>query len=59
MNLKGVFNCMKWEIRAMKEKGGVGGIVNASSVAGIRGYANYIAYCASKVSVICPCPLGF
>ncbi|KAL8763555.1 MAG: hypothetical protein Q9184_000681 [Pyrenodesmia sp. 2 TL-2023] len=34
VNLKGVFNCLKAELKRMKG----GSIVNASSVAGIRGY---------------------
>ncbi|KAL8868927.1 MAG: hypothetical protein Q9174_004660, partial [Haloplaca sp. 1 TL-2023] len=52
VNVKGVFNCMKFEIRGMKGMGGKGGIVNASSVAGLRGYPNHIAYCTSKHAVI-------
>ncbi|KAL8905485.1 MAG: hypothetical protein Q9171_006652, partial [Xanthocarpia ochracea] len=36
VNVKGVFNCMKAQIRSMKEHGG-GNIVNAASVAGVKG----------------------
>ncbi|KAI4203226.1 MAG: hypothetical protein LQ346_001822 [Caloplaca aetnensis] len=48
VNLKGVFNCLKAELKRMKG----GSIVNASSVAGIRAYHQSIAYCASKHAVI-------
>ncbi|KAL8923574.1 MAG: hypothetical protein Q9208_004521 [Pyrenodesmia sp. 3 TL-2023] len=48
VNLKGVFNCLKAELKRMKG----GSIVNASSVAGIKGYFQSIAYCASKHAVI-------
>ena len=46
VNLKGVFNCMKSQLKRMKNGAN---IVNAASAAGIRGYAMSIAYCASKV----------
>src|SRR5919108_12137 len=36
VNLRGVFLCMKYEIRAMLESGG-GAIVNMSSTAGLNG----------------------
>ncbi|KAL8737893.1 MAG: hypothetical protein Q9181_001265 [Wetmoreana brouardii] len=51
VNMKGVFNCLKAELGVMKKAGG-GSIVNASSVAGIRGYPNCIAYCASKHAIV-------
>lgn len=50
VNVKGVFNCLKAEVKAMKEQGH-GAIVNASSAAGIGGYPKSIAYCASKVYI--------
>lgn len=50
VNLKGVFNCLKAELKRMKG----GSIVNASSVAGIRAYHQSIAYCASKVRITIP-----
>lgn len=59
VNLKGVFNCLKAELKMMKEQGGGGGggsIVNASSVAGLRGYPRHVAYCASKVCQTVSCP---
>ncbi|RMF76726.1 MAG: glucose 1-dehydrogenase [Chloroflexi bacterium] len=51
VNLKGVWLCMKHEIRHMREHGG-GAIVNLSSVLGLRGAANAPAYAASKHGVI-------
>jgi NAD(P)-dependent dehydrogenase (short-subunit alcohol dehydrogenase family) len=50
-NLRGVFLCMKHEIPLMLQHGG-GAIVNTSSGAGIRGFANGAAYGASKFGVI-------
>ncbi len=50
VNVKGVFNCLKSQLNSMKERGS-GSIVNATSVAGVRGYPRSVAYCASKVSV--------
>ena len=51
VNLKGVWNCMRFEIPRMLERGG-GAIVNMSSVAGLVGFAGLPAYCASKGGVI-------
>ena len=51
VNLKGVWLCMKSEIPAMQEHGG-GVIVNCASVAGLVGFRNLPAYCASKGGVI-------
>ncbi|KAL8840341.1 MAG: hypothetical protein Q9170_001356 [Blastenia crenularia] len=48
VNVKGVFNCMKSQLKRMK---GPASIVNASSAAGIRAYPMSIAYCASKHAV--------
>ncbi|KAL8657217.1 MAG: hypothetical protein Q9226_002134 [Calogaya cf. arnoldii] len=48
VNVKGVFNCLKSLLNSMKDQGS-GSIVNATSVAGVRGYPSSIAYCASKV----------
>jgi NAD(P)-dependent dehydrogenase (short-subunit alcohol dehydrogenase family) len=51
VNLKGVWLCMKYEIRQMlKQQQGV--IVNASSVAGLIGAPNLPAYSASKHGII-------
>ncbi|KAI4290112.1 MAG: hypothetical protein L6R35_000632 [Caloplaca aegaea] len=49
VNLKGVFNCLQAELKRMKDGGSV---VNASSVAGIKGYPTHIAYCASKTAAV-------
>jgi len=51
VNLKGVWLCMKSEIPAMQELGG-GVIVNCASVAGLVGFRNLPAYCASKGGVV-------
>jgi NAD(P)-dependent dehydrogenase (short-subunit alcohol dehydrogenase family) len=60
VNLKGVFNCVRAELRAMKSlisdgKGDgqkAGSIVNAASVAGISGLVQGCAYAASKHAVV-------
>jgi len=50
INLKGIWLCMKYEIKQMlkQEKGS---IVNSSSIAGLIGLAGYPAYTASKHGV--------
>lgn len=52
VNLKGVWLCMRGELRQMLQQGGGGGIVNVSSILGLRGGANYAIYSASKHGVI-------
>jgi NAD(P)-dependent dehydrogenase (short-subunit alcohol dehydrogenase family) len=52
INLKGVWLCLKYEIRQMLKQGGGGAIVNMASVAGMIGLAGAAAYCASKHGVI-------
>src|SRR3954453_20188330 len=51
INLRGVFLCMKYEIPLLLQQGG-GTIVNASSGAGVKGFAGGAAYGASKFGVI-------
>jgi NAD(P)-dependent dehydrogenase (short-subunit alcohol dehydrogenase family) len=52
LNLKGVWLCMKYEIREMLKQG-KGAIVNCSSVVGLVGHdAGVSAYCAAKHGVI-------
>ena len=51
INLKGVWLCMRYEIRQMLQQGG-GVIVNISSVAGLVGFPGLPAYVASKFGVI-------
>ena len=51
INLKGVWLCMKHEIRQMLEQGG-GAIVNTASTAGLVGFRGTSAYAASKHGVI-------
>lgn len=51
VNASGVFYCMKFQIEEMLKQG-AGIIVNISSIAGLRGLPNHIAYSASKHAVI-------
>ncbi|MDQ6671334.1 MAG: SDR family oxidoreductase [Chloroflexota bacterium] len=51
VNLKGVWLGMKHVALIMRERGG-GAIVNISSIAGLRGSRNLIAYSASKHAVV-------
>jgi NAD(P)-dependent dehydrogenase (short-subunit alcohol dehydrogenase family) len=52
INLKGVWLCLKYEIRQMLKQGTGGAICNMSSVAGWMGSAGAATYCASKHGVI-------
>jgi NAD(P)-dependent dehydrogenase (short-subunit alcohol dehydrogenase family) len=50
-NLKGVFLCMKYEMKQMsKQKYGV--IVNTASVAGLKALTGFCAYVASKSGIV-------
>ncbi|MEF3274055.1 MAG: SDR family oxidoreductase [Chloroflexus sp.] len=51
INLKGVWLCMKYEIRQMLQQGS-GAIVNTSSVAGLSGSRGVSAYVASKHGIV-------
>ena len=51
VNLRGVWLCMRAEIRTMLEGGG-GAIVNIASTAGLRGGKRTAAYAASKHGVV-------
>jgi NAD(P)-dependent dehydrogenase (short-subunit alcohol dehydrogenase family) len=51
LNLKAVWMCMKYEIRAMLKNGG-GAIVNVASTAGVRGFRNLTPYVAAKHGVV-------
>jgi NAD(P)-dependent dehydrogenase (short-subunit alcohol dehydrogenase family) len=51
VNLKGVWLCLKYEIRQMLKQGG-GAIVNMASVTGLAGASGAAAYSASKHGVI-------
>lgn len=51
VDLKGVWNCMKFEIEQMLKQGG-GAIVNTSSQGGITGFPGQAAYIAAKHAVI-------
>ncbi|MGA7693515.1 MAG: SDR family oxidoreductase [Candidatus Sulfotelmatobacter sp.] len=52
VNLKGVWFCLKYEIRQMLKQGGGGAIVNMASVTGLIGSVGAGAYSASKHGVI-------
>src|SRR6204780_337544 len=52
INLKGVWLCLKYEIRQMLIQSGGGAIVNMASVTGLTGSAGAAAYSASKHGVI-------
>lgn len=52
VNLKGVWLCMREEIRQMVRQGGGGSIVNTASVAGLVGFSSAPAYVASKFGVV-------
>lgn len=51
VNLRGVWNCMKHELRQMRTQGS-GAIVNCSSIGGLIGLPGRAAYHASKHGVI-------
>lgn len=51
VDLKGVWNCMKFEIEQMLKQGG-GAIVNTSSQGGVMGFPGQAAYIACKHAVI-------
>jgi NAD(P)-dependent dehydrogenase (short-subunit alcohol dehydrogenase family) len=51
VNLRGVWLCMKYEIKQMLVQAGGGAIVNMSSVDGLTGSPNGAAYSASKHGV--------
>jgi NAD(P)-dependent dehydrogenase (short-subunit alcohol dehydrogenase family) len=52
INLKGVWLCLKYEIKQMLKQGGSGAIVNMASTMGLIGAAGAAAYSASKHGVI-------
>ncbi|MFB6241423.1 MAG: SDR family NAD(P)-dependent oxidoreductase [Candidatus Nanosalina sp.] len=52
VNLKGTFLCSKHVLNHMEEEGIEGDIVNIGSIAGIVGYGQSAAYCASKGGVV-------
>lgn len=52
VNARGVFLCMKYEIRQMLKQGSGGAIVNTSSIEGIRAAPGSAGYAASKWAVV-------
>src|SRR5258707_5055398 len=51
INLRGIWNCMKYELRQMRKQGS-GAIVNCSSIGGLIGLPGRAIYHASKHGVI-------
>jgi len=51
INLRGVWNCMKYELRRMREQGS-GAVVNCSSIGGLIGLPGRAMYHAAKHGVI-------
>ncbi len=52
VNLRGTFLCSKYVLQHMTEKGVEGDIVNIGSIAGLVGYGESAAYCASKGGIV-------
>src|SRR5262245_3389100 len=52
VNLEGVFLGTKHAVRAMRQGGRGGSVVNVSSVSGVKAQPGASAYCASKAAVI-------
>ncbi|VGO23030.1 SDR family oxidoreductase [Pontiella sulfatireligans] len=51
INVEGALLCMREAMRSMKKSGG-GRIINISSVVGVKGYPNQVAYGASKHALL-------
>ncbi|KAJ7633117.1 NAD(P)-binding protein [Roridomyces roridus] len=51
VNIRGVLLCYKYGARQMIKQGEGGRIIGASSICGLRGYANFGPYCLSKAAV--------
>ncbi|MFP3669656.1 SDR family oxidoreductase [Priestia sp. SIMBA_032] len=52
INLRGIWLCMKYELRQLRKQGTEGAIVNCSSLGGLVGIAGRSAYHASKHGVL-------
>ena len=52
INLKGVWLCMKYEIRQLLAQGGAGAIVNNASAAALSGWPEGSVYAAAKSGVV-------
>lgn len=52
VNVRGVYLCMKYQIKYMLNSSGGGSIVNNSSMAGVVGFPNASVYSASKHAVV-------
>jgi NAD(P)-dependent dehydrogenase (short-subunit alcohol dehydrogenase family) len=58
VNLRGVFLCMKYEIRQMLAQGGGGAIVNTSSVAATKTVLKSSAYSSGKAGILALTRIG-
>ena len=52
INLKGIWLCMKYEIRQMLKQGGKGSIVNTASISGLSAHPADPAYVSSKFGCV-------
>lgn len=52
VNVRGVWLCMRAQVRQMRSQGGPGSIVNTASAAGVRGVNKMAIYAASKHAVV-------
>ncbi len=52
VNIRGTFLCSKYVLSHMTEEGIEGDIVNIGSIAGLVGYGESAAYCASKGAIV-------
>lgn len=52
INLRGIWLCMKYELRQLRKQESTGAIVNCSSLGGLVGIAGRTAYHASKHGVL-------
>lgn len=52
INIKGVWHCMRAQVRQMQRQGGGGSIVNTASTAGLRGAGLMPIYSATKHAVV-------
>jgi NAD(P)-dependent dehydrogenase (short-subunit alcohol dehydrogenase family) len=50
VNLTGVMNCLRAQLKVIRQPGG--SIVNISSTSGLRGFPHNAAYASSKFGVI-------
>ncbi|MFH1779865.1 MAG: SDR family NAD(P)-dependent oxidoreductase [Candidatus Micrarchaeota archaeon] len=52
VNIEGVRNCTTAAVKQLEKQGKGGKIINISSIAGIKGYANLTHYCTTKAGLL-------